>query len=80
MPSDDILSFADGAVVAADENSILQPFYEDNVRFEKAKEDNIDEKKLRSPIMTGIGGNLRNYAVKGSRAIFHIIKQQIKAR
>ena len=80
MPSDDILSFADGAVVAADENSILQPFYEDNVRFEKAKEDNIDEKKLRSPIMTGIGGNLRNYAVTGSRAIFHIIKQQIKAR
>ena len=80
MPEGDILSFADGAVVASPEDSLLQPFYDDNVRFEKAKEDNIDEKKLRSPIMTGIGGNIRNYAVKGSRAIFHIIRQQIKAR
>ena len=80
MPECDILSFADGTVVASPEDSLLQPFYDDNVRFEKAKEDNIDEKKLRSPIMTGIGGNIRNYAVKGSRAIFHIIRQQIKAR
>lgn len=80
MPEKDILSFADGAVVAAPENSLLQPFYDDNVRFEKAKADNIDERKLRSPIMTGIAGNIKNYAVKGSRAIFHIIKQQIKSR
>lgn len=80
MPENDILSFSDGAVVTAPEGSILQPYYEDNVTFEKAKEDNVDEKKLRSPIMTGIGGNIRNYAIKGSRAIFHIIKQQIKAR
>lgn len=80
MPEADILSFADGAVVSAPEDSPLQPFYDDNVKFEKVKEDNVDEKKLRSPIMTGIGGNIRNYAVKGSRAIFHIVKQQIKAR
>ncbi len=80
MPKEDILSFADGAVVSAPEDSLLQPFYNDNVHFEKAKEDNIDENKLKSPIMTGIAGNLKNYAVKGSRAIFHIVKQQIKAR
>ena len=80
MPEAEIIAFADGAVVSAPDDSLLQPFYEDNVTFEKAKEDNVDEKKLRSPIMTGIGGNIRNYAIKGSRAIFHIIKQQIKAR
>ena len=80
MPAKDILSFADGAVASAPETSLLQPYYEDNVRFEKAKADGVDEKKLKSPIMTGIGGNLRNYAVKGSRAIFHIIKSQLKAR
>ena len=80
MPEANILSFADGAVVASPEDSPLQPFYENNVKVREAKADGIDEKKLRSPIMTGIGGNIRNYAVKGSRAIFHIIKQQIKAR
>ena len=80
MPENDILSFADGAVVVSPEDSLLQPFYDDNVRFEKAKADNIDERKLRSPIMTGIAGNIKNYAFKGSRAIFHILKQQIKAR
>lgn len=76
----EILSFCDGAVVSANESSLLQPFYDNNVRFEKAKKDNVDETKLKSPIMTGIGGNLRNYITKGARAISHIIISQIKAR
>lgn len=80
MPKDDILSFCDGAVVSSPENSILSPYYEDNVQFRKAQVESINEKELKSPIMTGIGGNLKNYITKGSRAIFHIIKSQIKAR
>ena len=80
MPEKDLLSFADGAVVSAPEDSLLLPFYDNNVKVREAKADGVDEKKLRSPIMTGIAGNLMNYAVKGSRAIFHIVKQQIKSR
>lgn len=80
MPSNDLLSFADGAVVSAPESSILLPFYDDNVKFRTAKEDGVDEKKLKSPIMTGIAGNLGNYATKGLRAVLHIVSSQIKAR
>ncbi len=76
----DILSFADGAVAAAPENSILLPFYENNVTFKKAVEDGIDEKQLKNPVMTGIGGNIKNYITKGSRAIYHIVKTQVKAK
>ncbi len=76
----DIIGFADGAVVAAPENSALLPFFEENISFKKALTENIDEAKLKNPIMTGIAGNLGKYITKGSKAIFHIIKAQIKSR
>lgn len=76
----DIIAFADGGVVNAPEGSVLSPFYENNVTLKKALADNVDEAKLKSPILTGIGGNLGKYITKGSKAIGHIIKAQIKAR
>ncbi len=75
-----IIGFADGGVVSADESSILSPFYFDNVTFRKTLVENVDENKLKSPIMTGIAGNLGKYITKGSKAIAHIIKAQIKSR
>lgn len=76
----DILAFADGAVATDNEEGILTPFYGDNVTFKAAKADGIDEKKLKNPVLTGIGGNLGNYVAKGVRAIGHIIASQLKNR
>ncbi len=76
----DILAFADGAVAAENESKILSPFCGDNVFFKTAKADGIDESKLKNPIMTGFAGNLKNYVTKGSKAITHIVKAQIKAK
>lgn len=84
MPGDeqlkDILAFADGAVALDNEDGLLTPFNDDNVKFKEARADGIDESKLISPIFSGITGNLKNYLTKGSRAIAHIIKEQIKAK
>ncbi len=80
IPTDmltEILSFADGCVVSAHEQSALSPFYEDNVTFKKTLVEDVDETKLKSPILTGIGGNLGKYISKGYKAIGHIIKTQI---
>ncbi len=76
----DIIGFSDGGVAVSDENSIFAPFYDDNVIFKKALTENVDETKLKSPIMTGITGNVGKYITRGSRAIAHIIKAQIKSR
>ncbi len=77
---ENILAFADGSVATDNEEGILTPFYDDNVKFKEAKADSIDESKLKNPIMTGFAGNLKNYVTKGSKAISHIIKSQIKAK
>lgn len=83
MPDESILSqlcgFADGAVISAPENSLLCAFYGDNVVINKAKETGEDGTKLRNPVFSGIKGNLSSYFTKGSKAIAHIIKSQIKA-
>ena len=76
----EIIALCDGAVLSCGENEAVELFKGDNVSFEKAKEDNISESKLKNPVMTGFAGNLKDYAVKGARGIFHIIKTQIKAR
>ncbi len=83
IPNDimaDITGFADGSVAASPESSILSPFYDNNVTFKKALVDDVDETKLKSPIMTSIAGNLGKYITKGSKAIGHIVKAQIKSR
>lgn len=83
VPSDDamtdVLAFADGAVVAKNE-SPLQPFYDDNVKFKEAKADGIEESKLMNPVFSGIKGNIGKYVSLGAKAIGHILKEQIKSK
>lgn len=73
------LSFADGAVLSCGENENVEIFDKDNVTFRKAKADGITEAKLKNPVMTGFGGNLKDYVIKGAKGIGHIIIEQIKA-
>ncbi len=74
------VAFADGAVLTAPENSILQPYYGENVEFKEIKPQEAAEVKLRNPILNGLKGNLSKYITKGGKAIFHIVKAQIKAK
>lgn len=76
----DICAFADGSVVLNSDDTMLSPFYEDNVTFKEAKADGIDEAKLRNPIFSGISGNVGKYITRGSRAISHIVSSQIKSK
>lgn len=75
-----ICAFADGAVVSAPENGNAAAFTKDNITVKQGKADGINEKDLRSPVLTGLSGNLGKYITKGSRAIGHIIFTQIKNR
>ena len=76
----EICAFADGAVAVSDEKADVVPFMKDNISVREGTADGVDEKDLRSPIMTGISGNLGKYITKGSRAIGHIIFSQIKSK
>ena len=76
----EICAFADGAVIAVPENSDVAPFTKDNLIVKEGNADGINEKDLKSPVMTGISGNLKNYITKGTRAIGHIVLTQIKAK
>lgn len=76
----EICAFSDGAVVAAGENEAVCPFTRDNISVREGTADGIDEKDLKSPILTGLSGNLGKYITKGSRAIGHIVATQIKAK
>ena len=75
----EICAFSDGAVVVTPENSDVAPFIKDNITVREGNADGIDEKDLKSPVMTGISGNLKNYITKGARAIGHIVITQLKA-
>ncbi len=77
---DEILAFADGAVMSCGEDENVEIFTGDNVSLEKTKEDGISENKLKNPVMTGFAGNLGKYITKGARSIFHIVRTQLKAR
>ncbi len=76
----DVIAFADGSVVSAPENALLQPALEDNVSFKEVRVQSADETKLKNPMLTGISGNIGKYAYYGSKAIIHILKSQIKAK
>ncbi len=76
----EICAFADGAVATAPEGSEVAPFTKDNISVREGTADGINEKDLKSPVLTGLSGNLSKYITKGSRAIGHIILTQIKAR
>lgn len=75
-----ICAFADGAVAAGPDDENVYAFTKENVSVQKGKADSINEKDLKSPIMTGISGNLGKYITKGARAIGHIVFTQLKNR
>lgn len=75
----EICAFSDGAVVVG-ESDIARPFTRDNVIFRQVKADGIDEKDLKNPVLTGLGGNLFKYITRGPIAIGHIIYTQLKAK
>ena len=76
----DIVAFSDGAVVSCPDNAVLGEYYLDNAVPHKAEAEEVDEKKLKNPIASGLSGNLGKYITLGSRAIFHIVKEQIKSK
>lgn len=73
-------AFADGAVAVSPKDAFLQPYYEDNVRFKTTAEKSFAGTKLLNPVFSGLSGNLLKYAVKGSKAMLHIVKSQIRSR
>ncbi len=75
-----ICAFSDGAVISSPEESDVAPFIKDNISVREGMADGIDEKDLKSPVMTGISGNLLNYITKGAKAIGHIIITQLKSK
>ncbi len=76
----EICAFADGALITADKNSVIQPFTSDNITVRESNADGINEKDLKNPVLTGFSGNLGKYITKGVKAITYIIKTQIKAK
>ena len=84
LPTDgelkEINAFADGSVAVAPEGAIVQAFSGDNVVIKEPNADGINEKDLKSPVLSGISGNLVNYITKGTKAISHIVMTQIKNR
>ncbi len=76
----EICAFADGAVGICGEDSAVEIFDGDNVIIKESKKDNISEKELKNPVMTGLMGNLGEYIYKGAKGIGHIVWTQIKTR
>lgn len=76
----DITSFADGAVVTAPDDAPVAAFEGDNVTFHVAKATGESGNNLKNPVFTGIGGNVGKFITRGSKAIFHIVKSQIKSK
>ena len=75
-----VTAVSDGAVAVAPEGAEVSLFLKDNITVREGTADGINEKDLKSPVMTGISGNLFNYITKGAKAIGHIIFTQIKAK
>ena len=74
----DLLAFADGAF-ATGTDGILSPFEGENVSVHEV-ENKLENAKIRSPLFSGIKGNLGKYIVRGTRAIAYIVKRQRKAK
>ncbi|MBR3620274.1 MAG: hypothetical protein IKN56_02110, partial [Clostridia bacterium] len=76
----EVCSFADGSAVTAPAEAPLSPFYADNVRFKEFRETGETGEKMKNPVFNGIQGNLFKYITKGTKAIMHIVRSQIKSR
>ena len=73
----DLFAFADGAFVTG-HDELLSPFAGDNCSVHTGGDAVKD--KIRSPLMTGIRGNLWKYIVYGVRAVGYILHRQRKAK
>ena len=56
-------------------SEISPPFESENVTVHRI-ENKLENAKIRSPLMSGIKGNLGKYIVRGTKAIVYIIKRQ----
>lgn len=74
----ELLAFADGAFAAGTDGA-LSPFAGDNVAPRPA-EPPAGEQKIRSPLLTGVKGNLGTYIVRCARAVAYIARRQRGAR
>ncbi|MBR3620062.1 MAG: glycosyl hydrolase family 57 [Clostridia bacterium] len=74
----DLLAFADGAF-ATGTDGILSPFEGENAAVHAA-ESNLENVKIRSPLLSGIKGNLGRYIVRGAKAVIYITGRQKKAK
>lgn len=75
---EEMTAFADGAYAAGD-GGLLTPFSGDNVTV-SAPENTGDSVRMRSPLVTGLRGNLGAYLVRGVRAIAYIARRQRESR
>ena len=71
------LAFADGAY-ATGSDALLAPFSGDNISVHTGGGP-VNE-KIRSPLLTGIRGNLGKYLVRGTRAVAYILRRQHGAK
>ncbi len=74
----DLLAFADGAYVTG-HSGCFAPFAGDNVTVHRA-EQQLAGVKIRSPLLSGIKGNLGRYVFRGVRAVAYIVGKQIRAK
>ena len=74
----ELLAFADGACVTGSDGR-LSPFSGENVTVRPADAPGKND-KIRSPLMTGVKGNLGKYAVRGVRAVAYIARRQRGAK
>ncbi len=68
-----LLAFADGAHVEGTSGP-LSPFSGENVCLRPASAQ--AGQKIRSPLLTGVKGNLGKYALRGARAVLYIARRQ----
>ena len=73
-----LLAFADGAYVTGSD-ALLAPFEGENVTVRRV-EHPLEDAKIRSPLLTGIRGNLGRYLVRGTRAVAYILRRQHGAK
>ena len=74
----ELLAFTDGAY-ATGKDRLLSPFDGDNVWVHSAEKQS-GPVKVKSPLLSGVKGNLGKYVVYGARAVAYIIKKQRRAK
>ena len=74
----DLVSFTDGAFVSGSDGP-LSPFAGDNVTPRPSLPP-AEDLRIRSPLLTGVKGNIGRYALRGAKAVAYIARRQRKAR